>query len=294
MDKKQYKRLTPEETDAQNKALADFDCTPYAMRMVKVLSSSWKENDIGGIAVDLAKAWMALDCPHDEDFHQEIQAITVLETNLLKCVEKMIGTIAYEKIQKDIDPSFDADDEFYQAMPPLYSILSDYTWMWLPSYSECYANTYSMSLSDRESVLDMFPIPEKAKQRERHRIALERNCPYDSSRLDEQRYADTLLMDSLMSENDDHKEIMRDTGLRLGRDVYNAYPECKDDEEYRYVASRVCDGIRNKVFKAFSDSPLMRMDRISPLVLMTDLQLWANTEIIVLCEQNGKYKEVTE
>lgn len=282
------KQLTEEELFARKAAREAFDLKPYLDRLVKVLSADWDDNDLGGIAVDIAKAWMAADCPHDENFHREIKCLLDLIRRLTEKLRQQIGADRWTEAQLAIDEEYDPADEYYREMPPLYSIMSEFCWAYLVSYRPCYRDTVGISAPEREILLDYLSISDTQRARELHRIALEKNCPYDPARVDEQKFADLLFLESLGRACDDAREIARSVGLQLGREVFEAYPECATAEEYRYVTSHVCDGVRDYMMREFADSKLKRMDRVTPMDLRGELRFWADTEISILCRQNGK------
>ena len=282
------KDLTEEELSARRAALEAFDLEPFLDRLTEVLSADWNDNDIGGIAVDLVKAWMAVPCPHHENFYSENICLLGLAERLNEKIQKRVGIDRWTEVQLAIDEKYDPDDDCYQVMPPLLAVLSDFSWAYLPSYHPCYRDTARTSPRSREEFLDFTQASDEERARQRHRIELEKNCPYDPARVDEQKFADLLFLESLSSTCNDARNIARLPGLNLGRVIFDAYPECASDEEYGCVLIRVRDGVRNCMMREFADSKLRRMDRVSPMDLCAELCVWADTELSVLRRQNGR------
>ena len=279
------KQLTEEELLARHEAWEEFYLEPYLERLRKVVLSPWKENDLGGIAVDIAEAWMATNCPHDDDFQREIKYILALILRLTRMLKKEVGYGKWCQIHLAIDKKYYPDDGVTCVLSPLIGIMLDFCWAWLVSYRPCYRDPGRPTVSQREKRLESVPVSEEVKKRERRRIEMEKNCPYDPARVSEQKFADLIFLESLGSELDDPKEIVRPVGVRLGQKIFDAYPECGSVEEYCCVIVRVCEGIRNILMRAFADSKLMRIDKNTPMDLCGELQLRTLVEIISLSDR---------
>ncbi|MBO7723019.1 MAG: hypothetical protein J6S27_04460 [Thermoguttaceae bacterium] len=273
--------FSEEEFAAEEAACASFDVKPYVDRLVKICSGSWEKNDIGSAAVDMVKAWMAVDCPHDENYYGQLILFARLITRLIDGLEERIGTQALIEIQSSIFPDcrisdFDRD---------LHMFMSCYCFPWLESYRPCYRESQNYSLQERERFLENLPLSDEEKQRNRHAIELEKNCPYDPARIDEQKFTDMLILDSLGSANNDPEEVAREVGLLLGKTVFEAYPECRNEEEYCCVIARVCDGVRRNLMREFADSNLIRHDRFAPMDLYRELRHWTEIGVKELCDR---------
>ncbi|MBR2586405.1 MAG: hypothetical protein IKE64_13345, partial [Thermoguttaceae bacterium] len=158
------KQLTDEELTAQKAACGAFDLTPYVDRLAEVLSGSWSVNEIGGIAIDMAKAWMAVPCAHDEVFFSEIQRITELIIRLATQLEEKIRTDKLTKIQRRIDPRYNSAEKLYRDFPPLRSMMCDFAWAWLPSYRPCYRETALLQALETDDGLNQRLSSDKTKK----------------------------------------------------------------------------------------------------------------------------------
>ncbi|MBQ1456571.1 MAG: hypothetical protein IIZ25_12075 [Thermoguttaceae bacterium] len=281
------KQLTDEELTAQKAACGAFDLTPYVDRLAEVLSGSWSVNEIGGIAIDMAKAWMAVPCAHDEVFFSEIQRITELIIRLAAQLEEKIGTDKLTEIQRRIDPRYNSAEKLYRDFPPLRSMMCDFAWAWLPSYRRCYRETVHINSPALADLLDIMSVPEETKKMELRLMEVGNNCPYDPSRIDEQKFADLLFLDSLASNSDKPIDVARCAGIQLGKAVFDAYAG-RNEEEYRYLVVCAGEGVRDRMMREFADSKLMRQGKITPMVLCEQLQRWAATAVVTLCRRGGQ------
>ncbi|MBQ6619018.1 MAG: hypothetical protein IJH68_02580 [Thermoguttaceae bacterium] len=291
MKDKPKKQLTAEEYSAQMAAESAFDLKPYLDRLAGVLSASWENNDIGGIAVDLTEAWMATPCPHGEDYFDEFCRVIGLIHRLTDELEKTIGTQKLIEIERRIDESYRFNpDNKDKNDSPLRSMMVDFADGWLLSYSPCYPDSKNVLL------LEFWEGLPRGGEYERW-LKLWKNSPYDPSRIDEKEIAELLILDStaniLFSDPEDSarvdsEDIARRAGVRLGRAVFEAYPECRGKDEYHVVVSCICDGVRNILMGDFGDSKLTRLSRFTPRDLYEDLRWYAEIEIQSLRENRGE------
>ena len=283
----QPKHLTEEELTAQKAACQAFDLTPYVDRLAEVLSASPSVNEIGGIAIDMAKAWMAVPCPHDERFYHEIKRITDLIVLLEIMTKERIGAEELAEIQRQVIPRHDPDDSILPA-ETLCSVMCDFAWAWLPSYRPCYRESARISSPEGLSTMDAMQVPDQLRALGLRLAEIMNRCPYDPARIDGQKFADLLFFDSLRSACDDCKQIARCAGIQLGKAIFNAYPEGRNDEDYRFLVTCACEDVRDSFMRGFANSKLMRQGNITPMALCEMLQMWANTAVTALCIREGK------
>ena len=285
------KHLTEEEKTVQEAAFEAFDVTPYVDRLAEISPSEITENEAGGVVVDMAKAWMEAPCPHSEVFYFEFKNLLNLILRLLKALEKRITTPDPIEGRRFTDPSPNGWENPRIYLASMCSVMMGFCWAWLASYRPVYGESAHLSPQEREGFLTIARAPEEEKQKNQRMAELEERCPYDPARVDEQKFADMLILDSLEStgsadtQDDDLKQVTRGAGLLLGKTIFEAYPECGSLEEYDLVIARVCDGVRCNLMREFTDSRLMRKNRFTPMILCERLQTWAGTGIKELYER---------
>lgn len=309
---KMKKRLTAEERLDQAAAWDAFDVYPYLNPMARIISNSSGDNEVGGVAIDLARAWMAVPCPHSSNYHFEIRYINSLLLRLTQELEswglsyvpgkyrrfrngdlyKLFGFDTPSLVERVYRLIRGSDQE--DPLAPLfsknytpsrqYTLMRTYAEAWLPSYRVCYRRSSPIPPAERLRRLESSSRSEEEKQRERRAIELEMNCPYDPARVDERKVAD-LLLDFYL----DHPHPTEPVpGVHLsdwlGQVIFDAYPECGSPEEYKCVAKCTCNGVLIHLMEKFPNSRRMRTMNMSPMELSELPNYWFARSIDDLCQ----------
>ncbi|MBO7678142.1 MAG: hypothetical protein J6S75_00590 [Thermoguttaceae bacterium] len=301
MKNKPKQQLTEEERLDQAEAWDAFDVKPYLNPMARIISNSPCDNEVGGVAVDLARAWMAVPCPHSADYHYEIRYINSLLLRLTQELESWGLSYDPKRNSPAKRPASEYDfirqhsifpwrrlifergiSELRSLFPedplaPLFSknyfpsrqfvLMRKYAEAWLPSYRACYRKSSPIPPAERLRRLECSSLSEEEKERKRREIELEKNCPYDPARIDERKLTDLLLDFYLDFPNSKEPVPGIPFADWLGQVIFDAYPECGSPEEYMCVARCIYNGMLIHLMKKFPDSRRMRTMRMSPMEL---------------------------
>ena len=225
-----FNKLSKEEKEIQYAAEKNFDINPYIRRLLFCFQEGVRKNQIGGIAVDLAREWMSMDVPHEDDWAVEVQSIEYILNRVVEKIERILAKPEFLRVNLLINPDWNYENPntdnplSTDAEAPLITIMSEYAWMWLPCYMVENGLQKPTDVVDQQKMIDFVAEimrnqgdSEEAIEAMRMKQKRENDTAYNPARINEQRYVDLLYSTFLESNGAGINQIIEEVGAELGK-----------------------------------------------------------------------------